>query len=53
MKKLNYLTICAVVCLLLVNSSSVLADGDTPIINRSVVGYIYDALGSIVGYIYG
>lgn len=55
MKKLNYLSIIAVVSLLLVNSLSVLADGDTPVGNRTdnIVGYIYDALGSIIGYIFG
>jgi hypothetical protein len=53
MKKINYLSVMAVVCLLLANATSVFADGDTPIANRSVIGYIYDALGNIIGYIYG
>jgi hypothetical protein len=53
MKKKNYLSFMAAICLLIVNSVSVFADGDTPVGNRSIVGYIYDALGNIIGYIYG
>mgnify|MGYP001270416694 FL=1 len=39
--------------LTLATALSVFADGDTTHGNRSVVGYIYDALGNIIGYIYG
>lgn len=48
------------VCLLFVNSISVLADGGTPIANRdgdtpiaNIIGYLYDALGNIIGYLFG
>ena len=33
--------------------ASVFADGDSGHGNRSILGYVYDALGNIIGYIYG
>lgn len=60
MKKSKILTLITVICLFLINSLSVLADGNTPVGNRdgdtpvgNIVGYLYDALGDIIGYIFG
>jgi hypothetical protein len=39
--------------LTLTTALSVFADGETTSGNRSIIGYIYDALGNIIGYIYG
>jgi hypothetical protein len=32
---------------------SVFADGETGTGNRSIIGYIYDAFGNIIDYIWG
>jgi hypothetical protein len=39
--------------LTLATAVSVFADGESTHGNRSIIGYIYDALGEIIGYIYG
>ena len=39
--------------LTLSTAMSVLADGETTAGNRSIIGYIYDEFGNLIGYLFG
>ena len=39
--------------LTLTTALSVFADGETGAGNRSIIGYIYDEFGNLIGYLFG